>query len=88
MNSQVKNVYLKDLIERYNIKNVDTLNETIEILSSSISSLINPSKISNTFKSLKNVNINPEIINNYINNMEEAFILKKVKNMMLKEENT
>ena len=69
MNSQVKNVYLKDLIERYNIKNVDTLNETIEILSSSISSLINPSKISNTFKSLKNVNINPEIINNYINNM-------------------
>lgn len=84
LNSQVKNVYLKDLIERYNIKNVDTLNETIEILSSSISSLINPSKISNTFKSLKNVNINPEIINNYINNMEEAFILKKVKKYDIK----
>ena len=57
----------------------ENLEELFDIIASGISSLTNPTKLSNTFKSVKNVSLSAPTINNYINYMEEAFIVSKAK---------
>ena len=71
--------YLKDTIERNNINRVDVLDSLINLLSSSIGSLTNPKKISNTFISngFKDVSINT--ISSYLNYLQESFIIEKVE---------
>ena len=53
LNSQIENVYLKDIIERNHLKNDKNIGELFDCLASNISTLTNPTKLSNTFKSLK-----------------------------------
>ena len=79
LKTQIANVYLRDLINRYNIKNDDSLNELLNILASGISTLINPTKLSNTFKSVKNEVLSNKTISNYIDYLEDAFIIKTSK---------
>ncbi len=71
--------YLKDIIERNNIVRTDVLDSLINILASSIGSLTNPKKISDTFtsSSIKDVSINT--INSYLNNLLDAFMIEKVE---------
>ena len=57
-------VYLKDILERHKIKNKTKLEELIDFLSSSIGSLVNPRKLSNTFLSVKGKKIQPRTLNN------------------------
>ena len=54
--------YIRDIINRNNIRIDDELEELLNILSSSIGSLTNPNKLSNTFKSIKNANISAPTI--------------------------
>lgn len=70
-----KKVYLSDLIDRYGIKNEPELEELIHILASSIGSLTNPNKISNTFKSVKKIDIPAVTLKSYIRALEEAFMI-------------
>ena len=71
--------YLKDTIERNNINRVDVLDSLINLLSSSIGSLTNPKKISDTFISngFKDVSINT--ISSYLNCLLDSFIIEKVE---------
>lgn len=48
---QFDKVYISDIVDRYNIRNVGELEELVNVLSSNIGSLTNPKKLSNTFKS-------------------------------------
>jgi len=70
-------VYLTDIIERNNVKNVHEMRELVQILASSIGAPCNPSKLSNTFKSVKNVTIGSQTISNYLTYLSEAFLIKK-----------
>jgi uncharacterized protein len=70
-------VYLADIIERHKIKNEHEMRELVLIMASSIGSSYNPTKLSNTFKSVKNVIISNKTISNYITFLSEAFLLKK-----------
>lgn len=70
-------VYLADIIERHKIKNEHEMRELVLIMASSIGSSCNPTKLSNTFKSVKNVIISNKTISNYITFLSEAFLLKK-----------
>ena len=45
------NVYIKDVVERNRIQNVDEIGTLVDILASAIGAPTNPTKISNTFKS-------------------------------------
>jgi len=72
-----KETYINDIIERNSIKNTDELEELVNILSSSIGSLTNPHKLSDTFKSVKNVSIKSETLSNYIDYLADAFIIDK-----------
>lgn len=68
-------IYLKDIKERYSIKNDAELNELLDIVSSSVGSLTNSSKLENTFKSIKNVSISRNTIESYLNIFEESFLI-------------
>lgn len=77
LREQQQNVYINDVIERNNIKNDTELVNLVEIISSSIGSLSNPKKISDTFKSTAGMNIDPKTISSYLKYLEEAFIIEK-----------
>lgn len=73
-----KKLYISDIMERNNIrKNEDVLEELLNIISSNIGSLTNPTKLSNTFQSKKHITIKSETIVNYLNYFIEAFIIEK-----------
>lgn len=72
-----QNTYLLDIKERYDIRNDDDLEELIDIIASSIGCLTNPTKIANTFKSVKQSNIARDTIKNYLDYMQDAFMIEK-----------
>lgn len=69
--------YLKDIKERYNIKLDEDLEELVHILASSIGGLTNPRKLANTFKSVKNSDITQDTIKNYLDYLQDAFVVEK-----------
>ncbi len=79
LNEQRRNVYINDVIEKNDIKNDAELISLIEIISSSIGSLSNPKKLSDTFKSTAGLNIDPKTISAYLKYLEEAFLIEKVQ---------
>ena len=72
-----KKTYITDILERYKIKNEEELEELINILASSIGGLINPNKLVNTFKSVKNVSISPNTVSFYLEILQEVFMIEK-----------
>ena len=71
-----KETYLKDIKERNKIKFDKELDTLLNILASSIGSLISISKIANTFKS-KGISISENTIKQYLDYLEDAFLIKK-----------
>lgn len=70
--------YIKDVLERHEIKNdAAVLSILLDILASGIGSLTNPTKLSNTFKSERQISIGSETIEKYIGYFEEAFLIEK-----------
>ena len=70
--------YIKDVLERHEIKNdTEVLNILLDVLASGIGSLTNPSKLANTFKSERQIGIGSETIEKYIGYFEESFLIEK-----------
>ena len=70
--------YIKDVLERHEIKNdTEVLDILLDILASGVGSLTNPGKLSNTFKSERQIGIGSETIERYIGYFEEAFLIQK-----------
>lgn len=77
LNNLYKSVYLVDVLERHKIKNMGEFDELVKIIASSIGSSCNPTKLANTFKSVKNVTIHHQTINKYLGFLEDAFLVEK-----------
>lgn len=72
--------YIKDIMERNKIKNdEEILTILLDILASGIGSLTNPSKLSNTFKSERNISLAPDTIDRYLHYFEDSYLLQKAK---------
>ena len=71
--------YLVDIIERNGVVKSGEFEDLLNVLASSISSLTNPLKIKNTFKSQLNSNISDNTVRQYIEYMEEAFLISKAQ---------
>ena len=84
LNFQKDNVYINDVIERNDIRNDEELKTLIEIISSSIGSLTNPTKLYNTFISKGNKNITNKTIASYLKYLEESFLIEKSKRFDVK----
>lgn len=79
LNSIFEETYIKDIIERNRIINQIELSELLDFLSSSIGSLTNPRKLSNTFDSIKHVKIHPDTIRKYIEYFVDSFLIASPK---------
>lgn len=72
--------YIKDILERHQIKNnTEILEILLNVLASGIGSLTNPRKLSNTFESERHIKIAPDTIDTYISYFIEAFLLQKAE---------
>ena len=73
-------IYLKDVLERNNIKNdALVLEDLLNYLSSSIGSLTNPTNLARTFASEKNIRISNYTIDKYIGYFEDSFLVEKAE---------
>ena len=72
-----QSVYLVDILERHKIKNKAEFDELVKIMASSIGSPCNPTKLSNTFRSVKKVEIHHHTISKYLSYLNDAFVLEK-----------
>lgn len=79
LSSLFETTYLKDIIERNDVKRKDVLDSVVNILASSVGSLTNPLNIYKTFTSTGNKDISINTIISYIEYIENAFLIKKVE---------
>ena len=78
------NVYLKDVIERNKIQNVDEIGILVDMLASAIGALTNPSKIANTFASERQMSYTNKTISNHIDYLADAFLISKANRYDIK----
>lgn len=76
--------YLRDIVDRNNIKNEAEMGELIDVIASSIGSLTNPQKLENTFNSIKHIPLSAPTIKKYLDFLEEAFVIKHAKRFDVK----
>ena len=70
--------YIKDVVERNRLRaNIEVLDELLNVIASSVGSLSNPTRLSNTFKSVKGLNVKNETISTYLDCFIDAYILCK-----------
>lgn len=69
--------YIKDIVERNKIKVPDGLRELVRILASGIGSSTNPTRICNTFQSVSQLQITDKTINEYISDIQDAFLIEE-----------
>lgn len=69
--------YLRDIKERYQIKNDEEMENLLDFISSSIGSLTNPTKLANTFETVKREKISRNTVCSYLEYICEAFLAEK-----------
>lgn len=79
LTTQITNVYLRDIVKRYNLQSDEDIGELLDILASGISTLVNPRKLAGTFKSVKGSTISEVTVAKYIGHMAESFLISKAK---------
>ena len=73
------NVYIKDIVERYNLKDDNILSVLVDALSSSVGSLTNPNKLANTAGSAMGQKPSHNTIKNYLDYVEDAYLFQSAK---------
>ena len=71
-----RTIYLKDIIERNRLQNEEGSEEIFRVLASSMGTVVNPTKIANTFKSV-NIKISSHTITKYIEYLKDAFLVSE-----------
>lgn len=69
--------YLKDIIERNHLRNVEGLRTIVRVLASNIGSPTNPKRISDTFRTSEKISIKESTIRDYIGYLQDAFIIEE-----------
>ena len=77
-------IYLRDIKERYGVRNDSELSELLNVVSSSIGSLTSLTKLSNTFRSVKNVSISKNTIASYLQYFEDSFLVEPTERYDIK----
>lgn len=78
------NVYYNDIKERYKIAYIEELDNIVKVLSSSVGSLSNAKKITDTLVSNKGKGINYRTVSNYMEYIIDAFLFEKVERYNVK----
>lgn len=75
--SLFNNIYLKDIKDRNNIKTDEELDILVDIAASATGSLTNPTKLSNSFKSMNQKSLSDKTIKLYLDYLSDAFLIEK-----------
>lgn len=78
------NVYIKDIVERYQLRDDNILSALVDALSSSIGSLTNPNKLANTAGSLMGQKPSYNTIKNYLDYVEDSYLFQSAKRWNVK----
>jgi uncharacterized protein len=70
-------VYLRDVLQRNNLRNAEGMRELVRILASSMGRSINAQKIANTFRSAGGLEIGNNTISKYIDHLQDSFIINE-----------
>lgn len=84
LTSLYEELYIKDIIERNKIERPDLLNAILDFLASQISSLTNPSNISNALSSMRKEKINSSLVSNYVQHIIDSFLINMAKRYDIK----
>ena len=82
--SQMQNLYLRDIKNRYGLQDEITIGEVLDVVASGVSSLTNPRNIANTMNTIHGSKICEATVDRYITHMEDAFMLTRVKRYNVK----
>lgn len=78
LNSIYNTIVLKDIVQRYNIRNLFILENLIRFIADNIGSIVSAKRISDFLKSQK-LNYSPRIILEYLKYLEDVFVIFKVR---------
>lgn len=78
------NVYIKDIVERYKLKDDSVLTALVDSLSSSVGSLTNPNKLANSAALLMGKKPSYNTIKNYLDYLEDAYLFQTAKRWNVK----
>lgn len=84
LKSLFSEVYIKDILERNNIENIEALGEILNFLASQIGSLTNPNKIANTINSLSKTRLTSTTVTSYIKAIEDSFLVNEARRFDIK----
>ena len=79
----VRVLYLRDIVERKNVRLPDVLDAVYDILSSGKGSLTNPHRITNIMRDRK-VEVDGNTVSEYISYLEDSFLFERSKRFDLK----
>ena len=79
-----KRVYIKDIVERYKLKDDEVLEALIDALSSAVGSLTNPHNMANVAGSLMKRSTSDNTIKNYLDYLEEAYLFVRAQRYDIK----
>ena len=74
-----KRVYIKDIVERYKLKDDEVLEALIDALSSAVGSLTNPHNLANAAATLMKRSTSDHTIKNYLDYLEDAYLFASAK---------
>ena len=73
-----RTTYFKDIVERYHIQHTEQLDQLVDFVASSVGSLTNANKLTNTFRS-KGDKISVDTVSQYLDYLKDAFLLNQAK---------
>ena len=79
-----KKTYLDDVVERHHVENREALEAIADALCSSVGSLTNTTRITNTLASVRKIKITDDTVTKYIGYLEEAFLFNEAKRYNIK----
>ena len=74
-----KNVYLKDIVERYKLKDDVVIDSLTDAVYSAVGSLSNPFKFANTIKSVMGQKTTDKTIKSYLTYLEDAYLISEAE---------
>ncbi len=79
LRSLFRETYMRDIVEHNKLRRSEELDELTNILASNIGGFLSPNKLANTFGSVKHVAISAPTIKQYLDLLEDAFLIQRAE---------
>ena len=77
LESVFNSTYINDIIERYSLRNDSSIRDLVKVMATNVGSIVNPTRIANTFKVEMKSSIQPITVSKYIEHMEDSFLINQ-----------